>query len=61
VTDDGKPFNLNEIREEIDPDSSLENRKIGGLGIHLIRSLADRIDYHRKEGRNVVEIFKKYS
>jgi sigma-B regulation protein RsbU (phosphoserine phosphatase) len=61
VTDDGKPFNLKEIRDEVTPDLSIEERKIGGLGIHLVRSLADRVDYHREGERNIVEIIKKCS
>jgi anti-sigma regulatory factor (Ser/Thr protein kinase) len=32
--------------------ASLEDRKIGGLGIHLLRSLMDAVEYRRADGRN---------
>lgn len=36
------------------PDTSapLEERPIGGLGIHLVRQIADRLTYRRRDGRN---------
>jgi len=37
----------------------LHEREIGGLGIHLIRSMFDDVTYHRKVGRNVLTIKKK--
>ncbi len=43
------------------PDISLaaEERDIGGLGIHFIRSVMDRVDYHRSGGRNHLKLVKK--
>jgi anti-sigma regulatory factor (Ser/Thr protein kinase) len=43
------------------PDISLaaDERDIGGLGIHLIRSVMDRVDYHRSGGRNHLKLVKK--
>ena len=32
--------------------TSLEQAKVGDLGIHLMRSFANRMDYERREGRN---------
>lgn len=40
--------------------ADLEERPIGGLGIHLIRSLADEIKYEYKDEKNVL-ILKKIS
>lgn len=31
---------------------SLDERPIGGLGIHLVRQLFDRVEYQRSEGKN---------
>jgi anti-sigma regulatory factor (Ser/Thr protein kinase) len=57
VTDDGHPFNPLELPE---PDTSLpmEERPIGGLGIHLLRKISDRMDYARTEGRNRLTLHK---
>lgn len=43
------------------PDISLapEERDVGGLGIHFIRSVMDRVDYHRAGGRNHLKLVKK--
>ncbi len=58
IVDDGIPFNPLSVAP---PDLSLllHEREIGGLGIHLIRSMFDDVTYHRKVGRNVLTIKKK--
>ena len=42
------------------PDTSLpvEERPIGGLGLHLVRQLMDEVRYERRDGRNVVMMMK---
>ena len=42
------------------PDTSLplERRAIGGLGIHLVRSLVDDVTYQRRIDRNVLTLVK---
>jgi anti-sigma regulatory factor (Ser/Thr protein kinase) len=58
VSDDGHAFNPLEAPE---PDTSLplEDRPVGGLGIHLLRKLADQMTYERRDGRNRVTIVKR--
>ena len=58
ITDDGPPF---DPLEQDAPDTSLsvEERRIGGLGIHLVAQLMDQISYQRMEGKNVVFLVKK--
>ena len=34
------------------PATSLEEAKVGDLGIHLMRSFANGMDYERRDGRN---------
>lgn len=34
-----------------------DRRKVGGLGVLLIRTLADRVGYLREEGRNVLRLW----
>jgi len=55
LEDDGHPFNPLDLPE---PDVHLptEDREPGGLGIHLIRKLSDRMDYQRANGRNRVTV-----
>jgi anti-sigma regulatory factor (Ser/Thr protein kinase) len=57
VTDDGHPFNPLELPE---PNTNLpmEERPIGGLGIHLLRKMSDAMDYSRAEGRNRLTLRK---
>ena len=58
ITDDGIPFNPLTVAP---PDLSLllHEREIGGLGIHLVRSMFDEVTYHRNVGRNVLTVKKK--
>jgi sigma-B regulation protein RsbU (phosphoserine phosphatase) len=58
ITDDGIPFNP---LTAAPPDLSLlvHEREIGGLGIHLVRSMFDEVLYHRNIGHNVLTIKKK--
>jgi serine/threonine-protein kinase RsbW len=57
--DDGIPFDISSVP---DPDVTADTntRKIGGLGILLIKKMADEVRYRRENGRNILElIFKK--
>ena len=58
ITDDGIPFNPLTVAP---PDLSLllHEREIGGLGIHLVRSMFDEVTYHRNVGRNVLTVKKR--
>jgi sigma-B regulation protein RsbU (phosphoserine phosphatase) len=58
IEDDGIPFNPFTIAP---PDTSLplEDRPIGGVGIHLVRSVMDRFDYERRGKRNIVTLLKR--
>ena len=56
--DDGVPYDP--LMHE-DPDTSLpvEKRPIGGLGIMMIRKMADSMSYKRSHGRNLLTIVKR--
>lgn len=58
VTDDGRPFNPLEVKAP-DLDAPLERRDLGGLGVHLVRSLMDAVSYSRDENKNVLTIRKR--
>ncbi len=51
VVDDGPEFNPLNLPEP-DLTSSIEERQPGGLGVHLVKRLMDRVEYARREGRN---------
>jgi anti-sigma regulatory factor (Ser/Thr protein kinase) len=56
--DDGHPFNP---LTQPTPDFSLQvqDRPIGGLGIYLLRKLADHISYERRDGTNRLTLTKR--
>lgn len=60
LTDDGRPFDPF-ARAAPDTSLSLEERRIGGLGIHLVRGLMDEVSYQRRGDRNVVVLTKLLS
>ena len=55
IMDDGKPFNPLEV-PETNTDVPFEERKIGGLGIHLVRHVIDELDYKYDRGKNVLKM-----
>jgi anti-sigma regulatory factor (Ser/Thr protein kinase) len=52
VLDDGHPFDPLQDSPKPDLTATIEGRPIGGLGIHLVRSLMDDLHYQRDAGRN---------
>jgi serine/threonine-protein kinase RsbW len=55
IIDDGHDFNPI-LHERTPPAEKLEEREIGGLGIHLMKKLLDRMEHRREAGRNILEI-----
>ncbi len=53
--DNGKYFNPLE-REEVSVDATIDDRPIGGLGIHLVKNMVDEISYRRVDESNVLEV-----
>jgi len=58
IEDDGKPFNPLQV-DEPDLTIPLEERPIGGLGIHLIRNYMDDLEYKRDGYKNILRMKKK--
>jgi serine/threonine-protein kinase RsbW len=50
-SDRGRPFDPLSAPEP-DLDASLEDRKVGGLGVHLVRQIMRDLEYRRADGRN---------
>ncbi len=58
ITDDGKPFSPLDVAPP-DLSASITDRAVGGLGVHLVRTFMDRIEYEREGEYNRVTMFKK--
>ena len=58
ITDSGNPFDPTKVQKP-DTTSSLAERKIGGVGIFLVRENADEFQYERIEDKNIVRIVKR--
>ena len=58
ITDNGPPF---DPLAYATPDTALsvDQREIGGLGIHLVRKMMDDVRYERQGERNVVVLVKR--
>ncbi|MXZ13769.1 MAG: ATP-binding protein [Candidatus Dadabacteria bacterium] len=59
ILDDGSPFNPLEDAPELDVESSLEDRGIGGAGIMLAKQLMTELRYRRNSDRNHLTMIKK--
>ena len=59
LTDDGVAFDPFGDRTAPDTTLSVEDRPIGGLGIHLVRQLMDEVSYQRRDNHNVVTLVKR--
>ena len=59
ISDDGIPF---DPRSAPKPDVGwiLSTGRTGGLGIYLARTLMDKFDYRREDGRNVLTLAKRF-
>jgi anti-sigma regulatory factor (Ser/Thr protein kinase) len=60
ITDTGIPFNPLDAPPP-NLTASLADRPIGGLGIHLVRSLMDSIEYKREGGENRLRLRKDFA
>ncbi|MBP5497313.1 MAG: SpoIIE family protein phosphatase [Bacteroidales bacterium] len=55
LSDAGVPFDPLQL-PDTNLNVSLEERKIGGLGIHLIKEIMSEIEYEYKDGKNVLNM-----
>ena len=57
LSDSGTPFDPT-ARPDADITASVEDRPIGGLGIHLVRQIMSSVSYERKDGKNILTMTK---
>lgn len=60
VRDDGRAFDPL-LAPEPDLSAEIEDRQVGGLGIHFVRTLADELSYARERGWNVLRLRKRFA
>ena len=58
ITDTAPPFDPLSLPDP-DLDGAVEERRIGGLGVYLIRQVMDEIAYRYEEGKNILVLVKK--
>jgi sigma-B regulation protein RsbU (phosphoserine phosphatase) len=57
IIDSGMPFDPT-VQAEVDTTLSAKERKVGGLGIHIIRQNMDSMNYERMNNLNVLTLRK---
>jgi anti-sigma regulatory factor (Ser/Thr protein kinase) len=56
IEDDGRPFNPLEDAPPPVLDGPVEDRPIGGLGLHLLQSMGMKLAYRRENDRNRLRV-----
>ena len=60
IEDSGEPF---DPRQAPSPETHLSltkrKRQIGGMGIHLVKNMMDKISYERKNNKNILTLSKR--
>jgi anti-sigma regulatory factor (Ser/Thr protein kinase) len=59
IEDDGVPFNPLIDAPVPDTTKPVEERRIGGLGVYLVRQFMDSLVYERREGKNYLRMGKR--
>lgn len=58
VVDEGRPFNPLNVPAP-DLDAPVDERPIGGLGMHIVREMMDDLHYRREQDKNVLTLTKR--
>lgn len=56
IADDGKPFDPTADAPPPVLDGPVEDRPIGGLGLHILKKMGLKLAYRREAGHNVVRV-----
>jgi len=59
IVDDGKEFNLLTLPLPENLEKPLTQRKEGGLGVHFVKTLMDKVEYKRKNDKNILILKKR--
>ncbi len=59
ILDEGRAFDPLHDAPVPDINAPLEERSVGGLGIHLAKTMMDELSYHREDARNHLQLVKR--
>lgn len=59
MADGGRPFDPLADTPEADTTSAVEDRAVGGLGLHLVLTMMDEAKYRRDDGLNRLTLVKR--
>ncbi len=59
IIDNGPPFNMLQDAPAPDVEAEIEERPVGGLGIHLVKTMMDELHYKRDQERNHLILVKR--
>ncbi len=57
IIDDGTVFDINQFTEPA-LDSIVNEKRKGGLGIRLVKTIMDKVEYQKRSGKNVCRLIK---
>jgi serine/threonine-protein kinase RsbW len=57
IIDDGSVFDINQFHEP-ELDNLVHEKRKGGLGIRLVKSIMDSVEYMQRSGKNVCRLTK---
>jgi len=58
IIDDGSVFDINKFHEP-EIGNIIHDKRKGGLGIRLVKSIMDKVEYENSAGRNICRLQKK--
>src|SRR4051812_5256579 len=58
IIDDGTVFDINQFSEP-DLGNLVHEKRKGGLGIRLVKSIMDKVEYQHQSGKNICRLIKK--
>lgn len=61
IIDTGIPFDINKYHSDLQKNTSIEERKLGGLGVFFVKELMDTVEYERKDKQNILSLKKEFS
>ncbi len=59
ISDGAATFDPTKEPANPDLEADLDDRPIGGLGVHLVKQMTDEMSYQRSKGRNQVRLTKR--
>lgn len=58
LVDEARPFDPLQDAPQPATDASVEERKVGGLGVYITKQLMDELEYRRENGKNRLTLVK---